>query len=144
MSKLIHTNSSIFFSNPYVLRLDFPDKTYDTALREYLKNNRKAYRLMGGTWGHTTLEMEMVRFKHDHETLNAPGPGFFGAMLTPAVISSLLDPDFKQIPRGYLCFADELDALQYRLTVEANAIHVLMWPTDRKFTIHEVVETDDT
>jgi hypothetical protein len=140
--KRIHTNSKIFFSNPYVLRLDYSETPFTDALSDYTKTTRRAYRVITGTWGYTTLEFEMAQFKNDHGHVNPPGGAFFNGMNQGQVIQSLLNPDYKQMPRGYICFEDEMDALQFRLSVSSNAIHVQMWPS-RMFTIHEVVETDE-
>jgi hypothetical protein len=127
-----------------MLRLDYGDTPFTEALSEFTKSTRKAYRLISGTWGYSTLEYEVAQVKNDHNHVAGPGPNHFNGMNNNQVIVSLLDPDYKQMPRAYLCFEDELDALQYRLSMgSVKATHVVMWPT-RKFTIHEVVETDES
>jgi hypothetical protein len=113
----------------------------EQAEGEYSKLTRQTYRLIKGTWGYCPLKPEMVRVKDESDHL---------ALLNPLhitngspVISPLYDPDFQHQCRGYLCFADELDALQFRLTVFTTSRQVLMWP-ERRFTIHEVVKADES
>ncbi len=114
----IHTRSKIFFPNPHVIRIDYGvDATNVSALRDWTTITRRAYRVITGTWGHSTLE---------HEVL--------GDMKTTDLISHSL------VQRGYMCFADELDVLQFRLSVSSKAYRVHMWP-ERLFTIHEMVES---
>lgn len=98
---------------------------------------RKTYKLIQGTWGYSQLEYEMVQIKNDHGHKSAPGSTFFAGMSSTAVISSLLDPDYANRLSGYVCFKDEADALQFRLSIEVKSIHVHMWP-ERKFLIHEM------
>lgn len=38
---------------------------------------------------------------------------------------------------GYIYFADSTDALQFRLSIDVNAIRVIMWSRNILFTIHE-------
>ena len=119
MSRKIHTRTKIFFKNPYVVRVEYAESGYQEATVEYSKLTRKTYRLMQGTWGHTTLEHELTR-------------NIFSA-------GNALDDtyDYGKL-RGYFCFQDEDDALQFRLSIDATAIKVNMWP-ERWFTVHEVI-----
>lgn len=142
--KQLHTRTKIFFPNPYVVRVEYPvEMMAEKAASEYRKVTRKAYRLITGTWGYCHLEPELVKVKDEFNHPTPPGPSYFSGLAPGVVIASLFDPDYQHRIRGYLCFADELDALQFRLTVSETAVHVLMWP-ERWFTIHEVVETDES
>ena len=139
----LHTSSKIFFPNPYVVRVEYPaEVTFENAVIEYRKMCRQAYRRLSGTWGHSALEPELVRVKNEFAHTAPPGPAHFAGLPAAVVIASLFDPDYQNRNRGYLCFADELDALQFRLTIDTKALQVYMWP-ERQFTIHEVVETDE-
>lgn len=123
--KRLHTNKKIFFKNAYILRLEFPPEcTYEQATFEFGKLNRRAYKSLSGTWGFSTINTEEIR-KFDMDEL-----------------FKVNDPYTRY--RGYLCFADEIDALHYRLTVTDKAQRVIVWPDRVTFTIHEVVETDES
>jgi len=141
--KRLHLRTKIFFPGPYVVRMEYPAEiSLEDAEKDYRKLTRRAYRLIGGTWGYCPLELEIVKVKDEFNHPAPPGPGHFTGMPPGMQIASLFDPDYQQRIRGYLCFKDELDALQFRLTISTAAIQVLMWP-ERWFTIHEVVETDE-
>lgn len=142
--KRLHTNSKIFFPNPYVVRVDFGAQCQlDRAESEYRKLTRKAYRNIKGTWGYSNVMSEHVKIKDDHKHSAPPGPGYFTGMHTNLVIAAIMDPDYQSENRAYICFKDEEDALQFRLTVDVPLLHVLMWP-ERLFMIHEVVEDSST
>ncbi len=142
--KRLHASSKIFFPNPYVVRVEYPaEVTFEKAVIDYRKMCRQAYRLLSGTWGHSPLEPELVKVKNEFGHTAPPGPAHFAGMAPGVVIASLFDPDYQNRNRGYLCFADELDALQFRLSINTTALQVFMWP-ERWFTIHEVVETDES
>jgi len=143
MTKRLHTGSKIFFPRPYVVRVEYPAEfTMEKAMEDYRRVYRQAYRLLKGTWGYCQLEAELVKVKDEFNHPTPPGPSHFAGMAPNVVIASLFDPDYQHRIRGYLCFADELDALQFRLSIATNARQVHMWP-ERWFTIHEVVETDE-
>jgi len=133
--KKLHPLTKIFFPNPYVLRIDYSGE--NGSFKEYGKLMRKTYKLIQGTWGYSQLEYETVQIKNDHGHTSAPGSSFFSGMSSTAVISSLLDPDYANRLSGYVCFKDEGDALQFRLSIEVKSVHVCMWP-ERKFLIHEM------
>ena len=124
MSTRIHTNSKIFFSDPYVVRVDFESEAgYLGSIEhtnEFRKLKSKTYKLIQGTWGWSHPEYEIIED-------GSLGKGHW----SPSV--GLL--------RSYFCFKDEIDALQFRLMLENKAKQVYMWP-ERKFTIHEVVESE--
>jgi hypothetical protein len=111
--KRIHTASKIFFPNPIVVRLDFTEVAADMAGVELLKIRKRAYKLIYGTWGHSGLEYD----------------SFMGS-----------DGSYNSYARAYFCFSDEMDALQFRLTVDSRAIQVKMWPKSITFTIHEYTD----
>lgn len=120
--KRLHTNSPIFFENPYVLRVEFPsDVDLTTLTMNFGRINRKTYTIVGDTWGYSSIVLEYTRK------------------------AKYADPDFMESMRhrAYVCFKDELDALQYRLVLGEKAQKVLIWPTNTRFTIHEVVSTDE-
>jgi hypothetical protein len=142
--KRLHPRSKIFFSRPYVVRVEYPaDIMMEQAESDYRKLTRRAYRLIKGTWGYCPLEPELVKVKDEFNHPTPPGPSHFAGMAPGVMIASLFDSDYQHRTRGYLCFADELDALQFRLAISTTARQVFMWP-ERWFTIHEVVETDES
>src|SRR5512147_1828777 len=106
----IHTNTKIFFSNPFVLRLDYPEQTLESCRAEYSRTCRKAYKLLQGTWGHTSLEVEQTG-QEVEITIHGFTPGW-------AV------PVF--VPRGYFCFKDEEDLLQFMLSVDTRSVRCHM------------------
>lgn len=106
---------------------------------EWRKLMSKAYKLMGGTWGYCHLGFETCQLKNEFNHPAPPGPNYFNGMSQGQVVASLFNPDWGSELRGYVCFQDELDALQFRLTLDAKAIKVDMWPSDRKFLIHEIM-----
>jgi len=139
--KRLHSRTKIFFPNPYVFRLEYPLLNSDEAMAEYIKLTRQAYKLLKGTWGYCQLQEEQVKikdeFKHTAQLISSHFAG-----LSPILqIAALFNSDYQRVLRGYICFSDELDALQFRLSISTNAIQVSMWP-ERWFTIHEVAETE--
>jgi len=144
MTKLLHTRTKIFFPDPYVVRMEYgADTTMDSAESDYRKVTRNAYKLIQGTWGYTKLEYEQSQTKNDHNHVAPPGPNHFNGMNQAQILGTLFSPDWSHVLRGYLCFKDELDALQFRLSIDTRAIQVRMWPS-RWFTIHEVVEENES
>ena len=125
MTKLLHTKCKIFFPSSYVVRIEYGEGYTDLAAdAAYRKVIRNAYRLIQGTWGYSTLQQELI-----NESLDIQSNGM-----------SYQDWIYRQ--RAYLCFKDEIDALQFRLMIEERAIQVVMWPKNTVFTIHEIVETN--
>lgn len=140
MTKRLHTQTKIFFSNPYVVRLEFSGQTVESVGDEFRKICRRAYKCIGGTWGHSKLEYENVSTGGEPPPpLHVIGPNG----IAQVNIAALFNTGMEMIPRAYFCFKDELDVLQFKLSVDARAIQVKMWP-ERWFTIHEVVETDES
>jgi len=141
MVKKLHTNTKIFFPDPYMVRIEFADTVQHEAEAEYRKITRSAYKLIKGTWGYTQLEYESWQTKNDTEPYD-PVLTTTSASLSN-IFSSLFDNNYITRLRGYICFADEMDALQFRLSISARSQQVTMWPK-REFTIHEVVEIDES
>jgi len=133
ISKRLHTRTKIFFPDPYVVRLEYGDSPVFDAEADYGRTIRNAYKLISGTWGYSNLEHELTQIKNEAPVVSGM---FNGVNITS------FDNSWGHIPRGYLCFKDELDVLQFRLSIDTRAIQVKMWPK-RWFTIHEVVETDE-
>lgn len=141
MTRKLHTRTKIFFPNPHVVRLEYNSSTnIDVAEREHRQVCKQAYKLISGTWGYTKVEIETVPVNPEVPTVPTHVMGPNGV---PVVnIAALFQGDMNFSSRAYFCFADELDLLQFRLTVDTRAIQVKMWP-ERWFTIHEVSESDD-
>ena len=140
MGKRLHTNTKIFFPNPYMVRVEFPIVPAEEANAEYRKILRYAYKSLKGTWGYSTLEFETWQTEpQDPEPDPAPTP----VTVLANIISAPYNPGHMSVLRGYICFEEEIDALQFRLSLSAKSRQVTMWPK-REFTIHEVVETDDS
>lgn len=123
MAKLLHTNSNIFFEDPYMVRVEYKENPVPTGQTpgelDYSNIVKKTRSTIQGTWGYSPLKFEV-----SSELLNNTG--------------------FAMPPlRGYFCFKDEIDALQFRLTVSAESVRVFMWPR-RKFTIYEVTNNTST
>lgn len=139
ITKLLHTRTKIFFSNPYVVRIEYKDNQSESDIRtDYRKITRNAYKLITGTWGYSELEHEFI-------TPRSPNPALLAGSNGTSMNQVLwaLSDDSIFVYRGYFCFKDELDALQFRLTIDTRAIQVKMWPT-LWFTIHEIVEIDES
>lgn len=135
--KLLHSRAKIFFPNPYVLRLEYSNDNMLLAEANYRKLIRQAYKLFTGTWGYCQLEHEMIKLPDEATSSMAIlMNGINQTHLTPLFV-----PEYESKLRGYLCFADELDAMQFRLSISENALQVFMWP-ERWFTIHEMVEDE--
>ncbi len=132
MTRRYHGNTKIFFPNPYVIRVsysnDIPEQTVNDNYRKVI---RQAYKLIKGTWGYTTLEYESFSIKKE------------SVLSAPVGVHTLFDSDYVA-RRGYFCFKDEMDALQFRLSIDTNSVHIHMWPSERKFIIHEYLEPDES
>ena len=124
MTRRYHSNSRIFFDNPYVVRTSYEHTQLQSSVEAAHRTlTRKTYKLCQGTWGHSTIVGETV-----YKNARAPDK-----------IDALFDDCYFEY-RAYFCFKHELDALQFRLTLDTSAVHVHMWPSDTRFIIHEVVE----
>jgi hypothetical protein len=141
--KRLHTNSKIFFPNPYMVRVEFPETAIEVAHAEYRKIIRSAYKLLQGTWGYCPLELETWQTGVEHDRPANPNFNPLAGLPPSQILASLFETNYVSALRGYVCFAEEMDALQFRLTISSKARQVLMWPK-KEFTIHEVVETDES
>jgi hypothetical protein len=122
IKRKLHTNSKIFFPNPKVMRVQYSDLTLvESSASNYRKLTRQAYKLIRGTWGYSELRCETLR----------------GSNHLPDSIDSLFD-DYGSCIRGYICFEDEMDLLQFKLMTTAEMTQVSMWPA-QTFLIHEVI-----
>ena len=132
--KLVHTRTKIFFPNPYVVRVEYSKEIPDTQAEANFRNTvRNTYRLIQGTWGHSSLHIEWdEKFTIPPNVLNLIQIGINQQRVIMAQTN-------ETALRGYFCFEDESDALQFRLSINVTAIQVKMWP-ERWFTIHEVVK----
>jgi hypothetical protein len=132
-SKQLHIGVKIFFENPYVVCLEhtgfnFPNMNL-SGFRKILKSTRN---LIQGTWGYSNPEFETLALKESD--LDANG--------LPTLASLFTSPEFRL--RSYWVFKDEIDALQFRLSVGETARRVHMWPQDKTFTIYEAEETNES
>jgi len=135
--KHLRTKSKIFFPDPYVVRVEYGSEyTEATAYDEYKKLTRLTYKTIQGTWGYSDLQYEVVRAKG-----NNPSPAITPAHNAGLIINTMGD-DFQVRYRGYFCFKDEIDALQFRLSLSTIALQVYLIPQKTLFTIHEVVEDE--
>jgi len=137
MVRAIRTNSEIFFPDPIVVRVQFSADITETAAHyKYSSITRQTYKLIKGTWGHSRLEMESVK-----RTADAPPQASMNSNHRLISLAALFgDSDIEIRYRGYFCFTDEMDVLQFRLTIDETARDVKMWPTHVRFTIHEFLE----
>ena len=123
MTKFLHTDTLITFTNPYMVMIEHEGSDTEPDPREFQKLTRKVYELIRGTWGFSRPQSE-YKFP---ERVNRPNPIH----------------DLQIVYRSYWVFKEEIDALQFRLMIGEKAMRVYMWP-QRRFTIHEVVETDES
>ena len=119
-----------------MVRVEFPIHPAEAANAEYRKITRSAYRLIKGTWGYSALDFENWQI----EPKEPLAPSI--AQSPAQILSSLFNTDYVSVLRGYVCFKDEMNALQFRLSISTKAVQVKMWPK-KEFTIHEVIETDE-
>lgn len=137
MTKRLHTDSKIIFSNPYVVMLEHRSAgdgyLGDNFEYDFQKLTRKVYKQIQGTWGYCKPQSEYIFPEKDSKkpTLSSIAGAFTPIYGMPTVM------------RSYWVFKDEIDALHFRLMIGEKAMRVYMWP-QRYFTIHEVVETDES
>lgn len=132
MTKRLHTDSKIFFPNPYVVMLEHGINEIDDF--QFQKLTRRVYKLIQGTWGFSKPQLEY----------KLPPPDNKKKPMLSAV-PTIFIPTYggEHTYRSYWAFKDEVDALQFRLMIGEKSLHVFMWPP-RFFTIHEVAETDES
>lgn len=130
--KRLHTRTKIFFPDPYVVRVQYgSDIAFDQAELKYRTLTKRVYKEIKGTWGYSKLEYEQISQNTPTTQSN------IGNIV---VYSSFIDSMFAY--RGYFVFEDEMDALQFRLSLDTSAVHVKMWP-ETWFTIHEVMKESE-
>lgn len=136
--RALHTNSKIFFPDPYVVRVEYDGNLFDNETdARYRKLLRQTYKLIKGTWGHSPLVFETLQNSENDPSV-VPAP-----LTQQQIMTAIFSSDYRSVKRGYLCFEDELDALQFRLSIDVTAIQVVMWPKQTSFTIHELVVEED-
>src|SRR4051812_10395221 len=120
--KRLHTNTKIFFSNPYVVQVEFSDLVQNEAESQYRKIIRSSYKLIKGTWGYSQLEYENWQTKNDPEPFDSV------QVISPSLSNIFPSPfdnnNYITRLRGYVCFADVMDALQFRLSISTKAKQV--------------------
>lgn len=138
-AKLLYTNSKIFFSNPTVIRVEYSldHLSEEEIYKAHRKIHRATYKVIQGTWGYSGLRQEEIMLSKEENTnvMQKIIGGFH-----PGQVHFISSTNYRYVKRGYFCFQDELDVLQFRLTVDTKAIKVDMWP-DISFTIHELSES---
>lgn len=113
MKRILHTNSGIFFKNPYVISVLHNHINYRSEFNDLLKRVRK---IDLKTWGYSVPYIDYNPRKHQNA-------GF------------LIDHSVN----SYWCFQDHSDALQFRLMVKESK-RVFLWSKLLKFTISEFCE----
>ena len=136
ISRKLHSRTKIFFPNPYVVRIQYINLT--GAIDNYRKIIKNTYNLIKGTWGYSTLEDESVEIKDANESVLTS----YKVSMNNQTLGAFWGVSSFMVKRGYICFKDEIDAMQFRLMIDANAIRVNMWPV-KWFTIHEYIEIPD-
>ncbi len=119
-SRRLRTNSPIFFNAVYVIRVEFaPNIEFVDATIQFTSMNRKAFSSMIGTWGFSRLFDETTEDYSDS--------------------TSWFKYSESIRRRGYVCFAEEADAMCYRLTHNITMQRVHIWPKKATFTISEFI-----
>jgi hypothetical protein len=135
--KKFHINVPLFITNPYVVRLDHNTATgsFNIDILEFRKILKIAKTCTTNTWGYSSPEIEHVTIPEESRPVQ---------IIPPSAQQYTLNFSTEQmIYRSYWVFKDEMDALQFRLTVGETARHVYMWPTNVKFTIQEYTEVSE-
>jgi hypothetical protein len=132
MNYKLHIASRMFLTDPYVVRVRHPESvSYDNQnLSEFRKMLKIAKAQITDTWGYSNPVFEIIK------TDGEPGVIFTGITTT-----QWFTPTTEC--HSYWVFTNELDALQFRLSVGENALQMHMWPNNVKFTITEYIEDTD-
>lgn len=126
MKTTMHFASKMFIPNPYVVRVEYKKGNgVDMDIADFRKILKKVRPLIYATWGYTDPVWEKISNTDDST------PVIVGANFTWRA------PDFYL--RSYWVFSDELDALQFRLSVGESAQKMQIWPKNTKFTIIEFI-----
>ena len=123
MNYKLHIASRMFLSNPYVVRVKHPESVSheNIKLGEFRKMLKTAKTQITDTWGYSNPEFEIVKTAGEILVL-------FGSVSVDMPVSEC---------HSYWVFTNEMDALQFRLSVGENALQMHMWPTNIKYTIYE-------
>ena len=133
MKTKLHIGTKMFLKDPYVVRVEHPGtEPPNLDLTHFRKFLKTAKSLTTASWGYSNPEYRIVgetkhtatvTFLNNHSnTFYVPVYGCY----------------------SYWAFTDELDALQFRLTVGENAAQMYMWPANIKFTITEYIDDKST
>lgn len=127
MKYKLHISSSMFLTDPYVVRIKHPESPSreNMNLSEFRRLLKMAKNSVS-SWGYSNPMHEVV--KSDGETVSFGG----GYCINLPVFEC----------HSYWVFTNELDALQFRLTAGENASQMHMWPTRIKYTIMEYYGED--
>lgn len=138
--KRLHVDTKVFFSDPYMVRVQFDGAGFDEANKRYKSVIKRTYKLVSDTWGYSRLTFEDVKDRHRPQPPPSQLIGLFNGLtqIVPTV------EYYTNTLRGYVCFKDEADALQFRLSVDTQSMQVLMWPSGVSFTIHEYIKENES
>lgn len=126
MNTKLHVNVKNFISNPYVVRIDHNEMSLgNPALSEFRKILTRSKKIFGDTWGYSNPEIEVIQSGNKDTLVIGNNAAAFNY------------PDV--VYRSYWIFADNMDALQFRLAVGEKAKQVYIWPQKVKFTITEFI-----
>lgn len=124
MKTKLHIRVKNFIPKPYVVRIDHAEMSMDNlTLSEFRSILTRSKKIFGDTWGYSNPEMEVL----DTDKEEKLALGNYTALFNSR--------DF--VYRSYWLFADNMDALQFRLSVGEKATQVYIWPQQIKFTITE-------
>ncbi len=132
MKSKLHIASKMFLQNPYVVRVRHPECPNELNIRlgEFRKMLKTAKTQIADTWGYSNLTFEVIK----SDSVRAVA--FNGQAMNFFIPSSEC--------HSYWVFTNELDALQFRLSIGENALQMHMWPTNIKFTITEYYDDENT
>jgi hypothetical protein len=123
MTYKLHIASRMFLTDPYVVRVKHPESvSYENQnLNEFRKMLKLAKAQITDTWGYSNPIFEIVKTAGEVVVL-------FGTISIDVPVEEC---------HSYWVFTNEMDALQFRLTVGENALQMHMWPKNIKYTIYE-------
>ena len=132
MKYKLHIASRMFLSDPYVVRVKHPESvSYENQnLTEFRRLLRTAKLMIRDTWGYSNPQFEIIK----SDSIQAVA---FNGQVIP-----WLNPVSEC--HSYWIFTNEMDALQFRLTIGENALQMHMWPKNIKYTITEYYNDENT
>ena len=124
--------SRMFLKDPYVVRVVHPESPTpsNVNLGEFRKMLKVAKSQITDTWGYSNPRFETIK----SDAVQAVA--FNGQQM------NWLNPIDRC--HSYWVFTNEMDALQFRLTVGDNAMQMHMWPQSVRFTITEYYNDENT